>query len=68
MHTPKALNGIDIEKVVLKYSNKRYEDIVENKRILLTKILIPNKFRNECLLYLEKSMNINHDILFPDEV
>ena len=56
----KALNGIDIEKVVLKYSNKRYEDIVENKRILLTKILIPNKFRNECLLYLEKSMNINH--------
>lgn len=62
----KALNGIDIEKIVWKYSNKRYKDIVENKRILLAKILIPDKFRDECLSYLEKSMNITHEILFPN--
>ena len=62
----KALNGIDIEKVVWKYSIKRYKDIVENKRILLAKILIPDKFRDECLSYLEKFVNITYGVLFPD--
>ncbi len=62
----KALNGIDIKEIIFKYSNKRHEDIVVNKRILLVEIFIPNKFRSNCLLYLEKSLNINHDILFPD--
>jgi len=61
----KALEKIDIESTVWKYAEKRYNDIVKNKRILLAKFLIPNKLYCEFLTNLQ-SKNITHMKLFPD--
>jgi hypothetical protein len=56
-----SLNGDDIEINVERCSKKgKY-----NQKILLAKILIPDKFRVECLGFLE-SKKITHGTLFPD--
>lgn len=61
----KALNGIDIETNVRNYAKRCCDDIIENKKILLAKIFIPDEFRLECLTDLE-SLKITHGVLFPD--
>jgi len=61
----KALNGIDIEKIVYGYPRKT--DIVKNKKILLVKIFIPDEFQKECLDNLKSMKNkITRGSLFPD--
>jgi hypothetical protein len=57
----KALNGDDIKVNVERISKKgKY-----NQKIFLAEILIPDKFRYECLRFLE-SKKITHGALFPD--
>ena len=58
-----ALEGKGVEWVVEKFWEKR-KNQYKNK-IILTKILIPDEFQNECLTAL-KAMNITHGTLFPD--
>ena len=57
----KALNGDDIKVNVERISKKKKY----NQTFILAEILIPDKFRDECLRFLT-SKNIIHGILFPD--
>ncbi len=57
----RALNGYDIKSNVERLSRKG----LYNEKIILAEILIPGKFRDECLECL-KSMSITHGTLFPD--
>ncbi|MHC4189596.1 MAG: FRG domain-containing protein [Planctomycetota bacterium] len=61
----KALNGIDIEANVETFSKRHKTDIIDNQKIILAQILIPNKVRDECMAFL-KSKKITHGTLFPD--
>jgi len=62
----KAYNGNDIKSVVEEFwlKDSREKKNYETK-IILTKILVPNTFRCDCLNSL-KSMGITHGRLFPD--
>jgi hypothetical protein len=57
-----ALNGDDIKINIDRLVRKRpcYQ-----KKVILAKILMPNKVRNECMEFLE-SKKITHGTLFPD--
>lgn len=61
----RALKGAGIEKNVLKFVKTRPETI-EKEEIILAKIIIPDKFRCECLDYLKHKEEITYIILFPD--
>jgi len=63
----RALNGIDIEKSVIKLVEKKSE-YLEQKRIILAKIFISNELRNKCLNYLKQEYKekITHIKLFSD--
>jgi len=60
----KALNGRDIEKNVWEFYRKK-SDIIEEKLIIIAKIILTDNFQNECLDYLEEKQ-ISHSKLFPD--
>ncbi len=53
--------------VAKKYSKRKAEYILKNKKVLLAKIFIPDEFCHECLDNLKTmESKINHGSLFPD--
>jgi len=61
-----ALNGIDIKANVKTFSKRHKKDIIENHKIILAEILIPDIERDRCLKFLESEKGITHGKLFPD--
>ena len=61
----KSLDGEDIESVVGRFWKTAEKKGKYSNEIILMKILISNKFRDECLQSL-KHMGITHGVLFPD--
>ena len=61
-----ALNGIDIKANVKTFSERHKKDIIENHKILLAEILIPDIEIERCLKFLEFKKGITHVKLFPD--
>ncbi len=59
----RSLNGEGIESILKKFWKET--ELKYKNEIILAKIIISNKFRDECLSSLE-SMNITHGVLFPD--
>jgi hypothetical protein len=61
----KALDGKDIETSAVDFFKKKSKKSNTKSEVILTKILIPNKYRKECLQSL-KLLGITHGFLFPD--
>lgn len=61
-----ALNGIDIKANVKTFSKRHEKDIIENHKIILAEILIPDIERERFLKFLESEKGITHEKLFPD--
>lgn len=61
-----ALNGIGIKANVKTFSERHKKDIIENHKILLAEILIPDIERERCLKFLKFEKRITHVKLFPD--
>jgi len=61
----RALNGNDIKENVVKLYEKKVKKIGKHEDIYLAEILIPGRFKDECLQFL-RAANITHGTLFPD--
>jgi hypothetical protein len=60
----KALDGTEIETNISNFVNRRKEN-VENEKIILAGIVMPDKVQDDCRAFLE-TKKITHGDLFPD--